>query len=288
MNDDMDAGRRSTKEPVRTLAWRVARDPTSHFVLLAAVLFLVSAVIDAVRGPVLVINRADLEWRILEAELASGSPLTAEDRRRIEEQLVEERVLIEEARRLGLDDDERINDILVQKMLHVLSGDVIQPTDDEIRAYYAEQSARYAAPTSVFVDEVTILEPGSATEEVPARLRKGVDLDDLRREGMRLNIRSMRGLTIVDLDQLFGSETAELVFASDSGTWLGPFDTPRGDNWLRVSQRSEASVVPLDQVHDAVRLDWIAEREEARLAQRVRELRARYSVEMVGEPSAEP
>ncbi len=284
----MDAGQPSTKEPGRNLARRVARDPTSHFVLLAAVLFLVSAVVDAVRGPVLVVSRADLEWRILEAELASGSSLTAEDRHRIEEQLVEERVLIEEARRLGLEDDERINDILVQKMLHVLSGDVIQPTDDEIRAYYAEQSDRYAAATSVFVDEVTILERGPATEEVPARLRKGVDLDDLRREGLRLNIRSMRGLTIADLDQLFGGETAELVFGSDPGTWLGPFDTPRGDNWLRVSERSEASVVPLDQVRDAVRLDWIAEREEARLAQRVRELRARYSVEVVGEPSAEP
>ncbi|GIT21560.1 MAG: hypothetical protein CM1200mP40_12420 [Gammaproteobacteria bacterium] len=49
---------------------------------------------------------------------------------------VEEQILVQEALALGLDNDARIHDMLAQKMRHVLSGNVIQPTELELESYY--------------------------------------------------------------------------------------------------------------------------------------------------------
>ena len=46
--------------------------------------------------------------------------------------------------------------ILSQKMLHLLSGDVPQPTDGELRAYYDENRARYGRGATVTVEAVDV------------------------------------------------------------------------------------------------------------------------------------
>ena len=93
--------------------------------LLAAGLFAVAAVIGS-RDDVIEVSREEIEWRILQIEANEGALLTDDQRRLVEEAYIDERVLIREAQELGLVVDERIDDILVQKMLHVLSGDVIE------------------------------------------------------------------------------------------------------------------------------------------------------------------
>ena len=107
------------------------REPLTHFVLLAAGLFAVGALFRSGED-VIQVSSAELEWRVMQVEAQEATPLSADDRRLVEEAYIDERVLIREARALGLEADERIDDILVQKMLHILSGDVIQPTDNEL------------------------------------------------------------------------------------------------------------------------------------------------------------
>ena len=58
--------------------------------------------------------------------------------REIEETLINDYILVMEAYELGLQNDARINDILAQKMRHVLSGNVIQPTDQQLEDFYQE------------------------------------------------------------------------------------------------------------------------------------------------------
>ena len=112
---------------------RVLREPTFHFVLLAAALFAANATLESWRGDVIRVDRVQIAVRIAELEAMRGSPLSPEERQLVEDAYVDERILVREALALGLERDRRIDDVLVQKMLHVLSGDVIQPTEDELR-----------------------------------------------------------------------------------------------------------------------------------------------------------
>jgi hypothetical protein len=255
---------------------KAAREPLLHFTVLAVALFVAAALVR--RDDDLVeVTRAELDYRIQQVEAREGVTLDAEERLLVEEAYIDERILIREARAMGLEADERIDDILIQKMLHILSGDVIQPTDAELAAFYEENSGRYATDASVTVDEVVVREG----ETLPRALLEGTPPDQLP-VGALVSHRVMERLTREDLTQIFDAEAAAAVAGAETGDWWEVMSSPRGSHWLRVRDRFGTSVPPLDVVRDAVRLDWIAEREQDLLLERVAQLRATYSVVVEG------
>ena len=254
---------------------RWLREPLLHFLLLTGVIFGVGALIGP-GGNVIEVSRAELDWRITQVEAQEG-PLTDEERRLVEEAFIDERVLVREARALGLEADERIDDILVQKMLHVLSGEVIQPTDAELAAYHEANRERYTQDASVTVDELVLPLGGP----FPRRIREGVQPEDLP-DSTRIAYRLMTDLTRDDLAALFGEDAARTTLAMESGAWVQASISPRGEHWLRVRERSGSVVPPLEVVRDVVRADWIAAQEQVRLLERVAELRSYYTIEVEG------
>jgi len=253
------------------------REPLVHFILLSGLLFGVAAVLD-VGGEVVEISQAELDWRILQVEAEQGRSLDAEERRQVREAYIDERILVREAQALGLEADERIDDILVQKMLHVLSGDVIQPTEEELAAYYGENLSRYSTDAAVTVDELVLPLGGP----FPRQLREGVLPENLP-ESARIAYRRMEDLSSQDLAALFGEDAARATLTIESGGWVQASISVRGEHWLRVRERAGSVVQPLRVVRDAVRADWIADQEQVRLRERVDDIRSRYSVVIDGE-----
>ena len=250
----------------------LVREPLFHFVLLAAALFALAALF----GPgsdVIEVSREEIEWRILQIEAEEGKRLSDNERRAVEKEYLDERVLVREAQTLGLAVDERIDDILIQKMLHVLSGDVIQPSDDELAMYYLGNLERYERSPTVTVDELVVVEG----DPLPPPLQEGVEPEDLP-EGSVIDHRVMPRLDLGDLGFLFGAEGADLIFGADDDAWVAAYRSVRGQHWFRIKERFAAETPPLEDVRDFVRMDWIAEYEDRRLLSRVAELRARYTV----------
>ena len=254
---------------------KAAREPLLHFALLAAALFAVAAVVRR-EDDLIEVTRQELDWRILQVEAREGA-LNEEDRQLVEEAYIDERVLIREARAMGLDADERVDDILVQKMLHILSGDVIQPTDDELAAHYGANREAYATDAAVTVDEVVVAE----NAVLPRALLEGTPPEQLP-AGSVIGHRIMDRLTYEDLVQIFGEDGARIVSSAETGDWWEAQQSSRGRHWVRVRERFGSAIPPLDVVRDAVRLDWIAAQEQVRLLDRVAELRTNYTVVVEG------
>jgi hypothetical protein len=262
----------SSKSPLRA----VLREPLLHFVLLAALLFGVSAIFG--RANVIDITNDEIDWRVLQFEAQEGRKLTDEERLLVRERLIDERVLVREAKAEGLDADDRIDDILVQKMLHVLSGEVIQPTDEELQAFYAMNTGRYATEATVTVDEVVA--PMGAP--LPRALLDGGEPSDAP-EGALIASRVMPRLTLADLAQIFGDDAAAEIFRAEPGTWVDAYQSVRGQHWFRVRERTEATLPALEVIRETLRLDWIAEQEDRRLLARVAELRQKYQIRIEGQ-----
>jgi hypothetical protein len=254
---------------------KALREPLLHFALLAAGLFALAAVLRR-DDDVIEVTRQELDWRILQVESREGA-LSAEERQLVEEAYIDERVLIREARAMGLEADERIDDILVQKMLHILSGDVIQPSDEELAAHYEANREAYATDAALTVDEVVVAE--NAT--LPRALLEGTPPEQLP-AGSVIGHRIMERLTFEDLTQIFGAEGAEIVSDAETDDWWEAQQSPRGRHWVRVRERFGTTVPPLEVVRDAVRLDWIAAQEQVRLLERVSQLRTTYTVVVEG------
>ena len=258
---------------------RALREPVVHFTFIAVIFFLVTEFVSSAGREVIEIDRQEIAWRIQQIE--RDTPLSEEERRLAELTYIDEQILAREARILGFDDDQRIRSILSQKMLHILSGGVIQPTEAELRAYYKENQLRYVRAPSVTVDEVVVMAGGSGT--LPPELGTGVDIDRFAKNE-RLRHAVLREVTTDDLSLVFGPETAAKVFEAELGVWVGPQQTALGEHWFRVTDRLDEVIPPaFEAILGQVRFDWIGEKEEALLQERIAELRELYSVKFVGE-----
>jgi hypothetical protein len=256
---------------------RALREPILHFAVGSLLLFAIHSVATMVRGKVIEINPTALEIRIWQTEAARGVSLTEAERAVVEAQYFEEQVLVREARALGLDRDPRIDDILVQKMLHVLSGDVIQPGGEELERHYRENLERYTPQPSMTLTEIVVSGSSTPTRLIE-QLRRGDTVDGEAYDDVRQ--RNLGRMTAPDLTELVGLATAEEVFASRLGEWVGPHRTLQGEHWFRGTELHPATPYPFATVRDQVRMAWIDEQEAQLLSQRVDELLQRYSLRM--------
>ena len=262
----------TSKDSSGTVLERLLREPLVHFLGLAAALFVMAELVGS-SDTTIEITQDEIEYRIMQVEAEEGAPLTEQERRLVVEAYIDERVLVREAQEIGLDVDERIEDILIQKMLHVLSGDVIQPSEEELAVYYEGNIERYLMEPSVTVDEL-ILPIGVP---LPELIRDGGLPSELSDEQL-VGHRVVPELTLSDLSLVFGERAAQLVFEAEVATWTEGFDSSRGNHWFRVQERHAGGLQPFSVIRDRIRLDWITEQEDRRLLRRVAELREQYTV----------
>lgn len=248
---------------------KLLREPMTHFAALAALLFGVYGISSLGGGELLEISQRDIDARIFTRELATGRELTDAERERVAALHIEERILAREARRLGLDQDPRIHDLLAQKMRHVLSGDVIQPDEAELRRYYDANRPRYTSMETVDADELVFDNGEALADEVAAMLSANGE-GEVEVEAMLAlepgSVAPLFQVNRLDLSSIFSDEFSDRVFAAPTGEWIGPFVSNRGQHWLRVRGREGAELAGFDEIIDRVRLDWIAT-EEDRLLQ---------------------
>ena len=267
------------KEPEKTknLVDKLINEPTVHFFVIAVVVFIVYAISNLNGDDVIELDQREIDARILMQEMVSGQPLTSEQQEFITASYVEEQILVKEAVELGLDNDARIHDMLAQKMRHVLSGDIIQPTPAELESFYSSNSELYRAPATVSVDELILDTRNEIPMEIQTLISEGVNSDEIL-EMASGSSAPLPNANHLDLSNIFAPEFADAVFQSQGNEWIGPFSSNRGQHFLKIIERSEERIPPMAEIADRVRLDWITQEEEIRLQQEVNKLWDRYEI----------
>lgn len=260
-----------------SLAQKLIREPTVHFFVIALIIFALYAMTQSGNENLLEIDQREIDARIFMQELSRGEELSTEQRDLVTAFYIEEQILVREALSMELDNDERIHDILAQKMRHVLSGSIIQPTDDELLKYYEANSDRFETPASLTLDELVFDSRESLDDSITDSLQQNADIDTLlaMSEGTAAPLPNVNG---IDLANIFDQEFADQVLAAELDQWQGPFISNRGQHWLRVTERIPAGIPALEEIADLVRLEWIAAEEETRLQQEVDKLWNEYTI----------
>jgi len=276
------------KEPEKTknLVDKLINEPTVHFFVIAVVVFIVYAISNLKGDDVIELDQREIDARILMQEMVSGQPLTSEQQEFITASYVEEQILVKEAVELGLDNDARIHDMLAQKMRHVLSGDIIQPTPAELESFYSSNSELYRAPATVSVDELILDTRNEIPMEIQTLISEGVNSDEIL-EMASGSSAPLPNANHLDLSNIFAPEFADAVFQSQGNEWIGPFSSNRGQHFLKIIERSEERIPPMAEIADRVRLDWITQEEEIRLQQEVNKLWDRYEIIINDDGSAQ-
>ena len=273
-------------EKTKNLVDQLINEPTVHFFMIAVVVFIVYAISNLSGDDVIELDQREIDARILMQEMVSGQPLTSEQQEFITASYVEEQILVKEAVELGLDNDARIHDMLAQKMRHVLSGDIIQPTPAELESFYSSNSELYRAPATVSVDELILDTRNEIPIEIQTLISEGVNSDEIL-EMASGSSAPLPNANHLDLSNIFAPEFADAVFQSQGNEWIGPFSSNRGQHFLKIIERSEERIPPMAEIADRVRLDWITQEEEIRLQQEVNKLWDRYEIIINDDGSAQ-
>lgn len=265
------------------MQFRILREPTFSFLVLAAAISLFYWLFNNNDSQPLQIDWQEIEARIVVNELTQGFPASEQQRQEIENNLISDYILVMEAYRLGLQNDARINDILAQKMRHVLSGNVIQPTDEELALFYREQLTRYQQPARLTATELVFSSRDPLPETLLTQLAAGVSEQELSTDLNRI-AGILPRVTQDDLESIFDSELARQTFAASGSEWTGPYQSNRGQHWLQVQERFPARTPTLLEIVDQVRLDWIELEEESRLEEEIGLLRESYDISIINRP----
>ena len=266
-----------------TIRWLI-REPLMHFFLMALIIFAVYALSNRTQTVLVELDQADIDGRLFMQEMATGQALSEEQREYFTAAFVEEQILVQEALKIGLDDDARIHDILAQKMRHVLSGDIIQPSEAELQAFYQANLERYRTQPTLDTAEIVFNSRETLPEELLAQLAAGAEADSLLSRSLG-NIDPLPNVNRLDLSNIFDEPFAEQVFDADIGPWQGPFLSNRGQHWLQVKSRTESVLPSLAEIRDRVRLEWIAMEEDQRLQTEIDRLWEQYTIRILNDNS---
>lgn len=269
---------------VTTALARAAREPLVHFGLLGAAIFAAHAVFAPPREARIVVSSEFVAGLREEHRARTGKPPTAEEERALVDRFIEEESLYREAVALGLDrGDPIVRRRLAQKMAFVAEGSASrEPRDEELRSYLAAHADRYRDAPRVSFHHV-FLSRDRRGDAAPADAARALaDLvggaDPARAGDPFLQGASFTRRTAAEITSVLGGAFSEALLAAPPGAWSGPITSSYGSHLVRVEERLDGSLPPLEAVRARVRADLLDERRaEAVRALRAR-VRARYAV----------
>ncbi len=180
-------------------------------------------------------------------------PPTAVELQKAFEQYVRSEVLYREALARGLDrNDPVVRMSLVRKitMLGTAQAQAVEPTDEELKAYFELRAERYRIPASLSLMQVYLnrdKRPESVAEDTAQLLALLSEEDPRREEVAGFGDSSMLPsvLTEVSEDEVartFGEDFREAVVSLPVGQWLGPVESAFGLHLVKITRRVDSRI----------------------------------------------
>ena len=261
----------------------ILREPLTQFLMIGLALFLAVSVVRDLRRPVVRLDEAELNQLVTYWSAQAQRPPTRDELNAMLRERIDEELLAREAVRLGLDrDDLIIRRRLAQKMAFASEDlqPVPEPTEADLRAWYAAHAADYVAPASATFRHVFFSEDTPGAE---ARARAALTLPSPQGSGQPFVLPlSFSGAQIRDIERDFGPDFARQVGTAPTGRWTGPVRSAFGWHILRVEGRTAAAAEPFETVKSEVADAWKADRRSHANQDFIRKLRLRYRVVVAG------
>jgi hypothetical protein len=267
-------------------------EPLVHFLVIGALLFAGLSVVKSLERPVVRLDAHDLDQLAAYWELQMQRPPNKAELAGIINDRIDEELLAREALRLGLDKgDMIIRRRLAQKMAFAAddAAAAAEPTDAELRAFYAQTASRYAAPMRVSFQQVFFSgdrpNGGAAKAAAQALERAEEDQREPRGDPFLFPL-AYEDVPSADLLRDYGPAFVKTLQTAPVGGWAGPVLSPYGWHLVRVSARRQAAAMDFDIVRAQVRDAWLADRRARANAAFLKSLRQRYRVVVAGAPES--
>lgn len=206
---------------------------------------------------------------------------TAQELDALIEGYIREEILVREARRLGLDDEDVIiRRRLAQKVEFFLSeNEPLQlPDEAALRAWFEANRSVYDAPEKISWRHIFTTDETEAVTLLAAVKNRPADWRTLGQPFMLSRAYARQAAS--QLAQNMGPDFAAGLFAAQQDGWFGPLRSAYGWHIVEITERHAAQTARFAPLADKIADDW--QNEQARLAQQQawQELRGSYTIEL--------
>lgn len=268
---------------------RAIREPLLHFFAIGLVLFVVNGLIngrdEGPPGEKVVISEGRVNQIAESFLLLSGRLPNRPELEVLVDDFVSEEIGYREAVAMGLDADDTIVRRRMRQKLEFLIEDGAAseaPTEAELQAWLDTTPSLYRLPERRAIRHVLANgdKRGAAAkadaETMLAKLRSGAEPTKIGDSSM---LPAAMPLTTEEgVAAQFGAEFAASVFAQQQKDWFGPVPSPFGQHLVLVMNVEPGRSVPLAEVRDKVRADWIESRRNIARDEFHARMRKRYDI----------
>lgn len=262
-----------------------SRDPLLVFLLIGAAIFGVHAWLGGdADDRVIVVTQTQVDRLAALWEAQMGLPPSAGELDALIDDHVREEVMVREAQRLRLDEDDAIIRRRLAQKLSFLTEDVatLDPADaDDLVRYFDDNRARYATPAVMTFSHVYYNPDRREDAAGDARRALAVlDPDAWRKAGDPFMLgRTYAHANMSRIERDFGTEfRTGLDGLAPGQDWQGPIESAYGFHLVRVDAKSPAVSEDYEAVAPQVARDFDAARRAAANAAYFEGLMAQYTV----------
>ncbi|MGD9329962.1 MAG: peptidyl-prolyl cis-trans isomerase [Desulfobacterales bacterium] len=233
-----------------------------------------------------VIRQSELKKYIDEVRRQNKDALrTPQERKIYLEQIIEMKLLAQEARRVGLDKDSDVlqrMDIILARQYYNRLREGLNPPADELKAYYANNPQAFQAPEEVHVKHI-IVGSREAAEKAMTELDTGRSFESVARE-TNMDDSKERGGDIGWYPRgRLVPEFETAAFALQKGEVSNIIPTRYGFHIIKLEDRRPSRLKPYEEVQEEVRRRVIEVTVERRHKEIVAKLRQGRNVQVYPE-----
>ncbi len=262
----------------RDLGRTLRNEPLLHFLGIAALLFGASTLFSTDEREVISVDIATQEYLIQQQQDLLLRDMTDSEKRQAIESFIDDEILVREARKRGFENSSRIRTLLTQNMRFFITGNLPEPTDADLRAYFDANIERFETRPSVTFDHVIFNDPGAIAADTLSLLRDGADhrtVGDTSPMTARLIKLNERQIVAS-----FGRTEAPRVLAIDDDRWHGPFTSLGGAHFLRITERHPGTRPTFEDAQTWIRQDWQLTKSREAVERELLAMRENYRIDV--------
>jgi peptidyl-prolyl cis-trans isomerase C len=269
------------------------REPFTHFLLIGLAIFVAfywtNPDWSSDSNNTITISRGDIDrYKQIFRKQWQRDPTSEELEGLIRSHLKEE-ILYREALALGLEKDDTIVRRRLAQKMEFLITDATVPADvddKELMAFYEKNQSRYTQTARLSFTHIyfnpdrrgeRLLDEVQATLKTLQTTQAGPDVPN--DYGDRFMLNSLYAQKSTDeIAREFGQEFASRLTTLTPGKWEGPVQSGYGLHLVYISQHATASAIPLADVRERVKNDYLFELRQERNQQVLDKLKERYQI----------
>lgn len=239
-----------------------------------------------------VVGSRNITRKDVEVLLQSLNPQTAaqfkseEGMKSLVGELVNQELIYLDALDNGLDKQEEFlqevertkANILKQFALNTLLKDIVV-TDSEVVQYYLANKEEFAEPESVKASHI-LVESFEKAAEVAHKIKNGLFFEEAARKYSTCPSNEQGGDLGYFSRGMMVPEFEEAAFSMEQGQVSAPVKTQFGYHLIKVYDKKENSIKPVDDVRDQIANQLMANKQQELYLHKISELKGKYTVKI--------